>query len=245
MANTSAIVLTWNEQELLPKCLDFLERMTNIGEVVILDSYSTDNTIPICKEYCRKTSKRTQLVQRKFPGFADQWNFGIDLCTLPWIFYVAADETWTNEFDKMLAALDNMPHINYVRTPTFVTFQDERHYIDGIGDDPQVRLFRRGFARFEGKVLEEIIDINGRKLMMCYDADGLNCGGPKSPFPHTWRKHHQLLKSKESLKEKGQRWAEMDLLRLCAEKGIPVNAESWASWKDVPRQVKALPEIYL
>lgn len=227
---------------MLPYCLACLEAMGAVGEVIAIDSFSTDRTMAILGEYQRASKKEVQVHQRAFEGFASQWNYGIDRAGYDWIFFVAADETWTPQLDRVLLSLDRRPHVNGVRVYTLVTFGDMRHYLSTADLEPQVRVFRRGFARFEGRALEEIIDGRGRSLMSCHDPDILTCHGRE--FDGVWRKHHQLLKSEDALAEKGRRWEALDLLGECAEKGIPVNRDSWASWKGRRDPVAALPEAW-
>lgn len=237
--NTSVILITWNEQEMLPSCLACLEGMSMVGEIIVVDSFSTDRTIEIIKDFQKSSKKKVILHQQKFEGFADQWNVGIKKAQYDWIFFVAADETWTPQLDNVLKFVDKRPDINAIRLYTLVTFGDNKHYINQPNLDPQVRLFRRNFAWFQGRVLEEIVDKQGRLLMSCSDPDILNCNA--SDFPGVWRKHHQLLKSKESLLAKGKRWEAMDLLDECRRKGIPVDAGSWASWKEQEVTLEILP----
>ena len=75
----SAILLTYNEEANIRRCLESIKDFTD--DIVIVDSFSTDSTLKICEEYgCR-------LVQNKFVNHAVQFNWALDNVPLdrPWI----------------------------------------------------------------------------------------------------------------------------------------------------------------
>ena len=59
MIKLSAVIITYNEEEHLEKCLSSLQNIAD--EIVVVDSYSTDKTEEICKEF------NVTFVQQKFP----------------------------------------------------------------------------------------------------------------------------------------------------------------------------------
>jgi glycosyltransferase involved in cell wall biosynthesis len=79
----TAIVLTWNEEPNIRRCL---ERLTWAREVVVMDSGSTDRTVEICQAF-----PNVRVVERKFVSHAHQWNAGIGEVTSPWVLGLDAD----------------------------------------------------------------------------------------------------------------------------------------------------------
>ena len=77
------LVLTWNEEPNLRRCL---ERLRWAKEVFILDSGSTDATAAIAAEF-----PNTRLQVRAFDDHTSQWNFGIDAVQTPWVLSLDAD----------------------------------------------------------------------------------------------------------------------------------------------------------
>ena len=47
----SAIIPTYNEEEVISKTLDALSRLVNVAEVIIVDGGSTDKTVEIIENY--------------------------------------------------------------------------------------------------------------------------------------------------------------------------------------------------
>jgi len=81
----TVVMITLNEAHSLEGAL---ENVTGWAEqVIIVDSYSRDATVDIALRYGAK------VVQRKFTGFGDQWNFAMSLSTTsPWTMKMDPDE---------------------------------------------------------------------------------------------------------------------------------------------------------
>jgi len=87
----SAIVLTYNEEKNIKRCLESLKWA---DEIVIVDSFSTDKTLEICSRYSAK------IFQREFDGFASQRNFALTKASNEWVLIVDADEEVTPDLSR-------------------------------------------------------------------------------------------------------------------------------------------------
>ncbi len=85
------VILTKNEQDNLPRCLSGIPKYFPI---VIVDSGSTDLTIPIAKNH------GCEIFSNPWPGFAEQRNFALERCGIstPWVLFIDADEIYPAEF---------------------------------------------------------------------------------------------------------------------------------------------------
>jgi glycosyltransferase involved in cell wall biosynthesis len=63
LPTVSAIVVCFNEERNIGACLDSLRWC---DEIVVVDSFSTDRTVEICRQYTDR------VVQRKWSGYRDQ-----------------------------------------------------------------------------------------------------------------------------------------------------------------------------
>src|SRR5213593_1536533 len=79
----SAIVVCFNEEQNIGDCLDSLRWC---DEIVVVDSFSTDRTVEICRQYTER------VVQRQWAGYRDQKAFAHSLATKEWVFLVDSDE---------------------------------------------------------------------------------------------------------------------------------------------------------
>lgn len=79
----SPLILTYNEA---PNIGRTLERLAWAKQIVIVDSFSTDETLNIVRLY-----PQVRLLQRPFDSHANQWNFGLDHVSTPWVLALDAD----------------------------------------------------------------------------------------------------------------------------------------------------------
>jgi len=99
MNELSALVLTYNEETNIADCLDSISW---IERVVVVDSYSNDQTEKICQQY-----DNLDFYKNKFKDFASQRNFGLDKIKTDWVFVIDADERVTAELkDEIITILN-------------------------------------------------------------------------------------------------------------------------------------------
>ncbi len=90
-APIAVIMITLNEGHNMEAVLENLKGWAR--EVFIVDSYSTDDTIDIALKH------GVHVVQRRFRGFGNQWNYAISQLpiTTPWTMKLDPDERLTDE----------------------------------------------------------------------------------------------------------------------------------------------------
>jgi len=134
------LILTYNEAANIGRTL---ERLTWAREVVVVDSFSDDDTLNILSSF-----PRVRLVQRKFDTHERQWNFGLketDIST-EWVMTMDADFVLTTELIEEIAHLQPRPNIRGYRAP-FVFCIDGRRLRCAICP-PATFLFRRDRAQY-------------------------------------------------------------------------------------------------
>ena len=80
----SALIITLNEEKNIARCIDSVRHIAD--EVIILDCYSTDNTVEIAR------SKGAIVHQQKFKGYIEQKNCALQLASYDFILSLDADE---------------------------------------------------------------------------------------------------------------------------------------------------------
>jgi len=221
----SACLIVFNEAEMLPRCLKYLNNVDSVSEICVLDSNSTDGTLNILHKYSGKKPLRWAV--KPFTSFGTQRNTVMHMAKEEWIFYIDADETYTQQLDGFLDRL-NLANINAIRIPTLVLVKDEHHYIASNNTDPHIRIWRKGFASFTGDVHEHLMDARGRNIHCVNDHDIINSWHMDE---NVYMKHAQLLKSFDSLYGKGKRWDDLGMIEKSQSAGIPVHKGIWAEWK--------------
>ena len=98
---TSGLIITYNEEANIGECLDSL---SFLDQVFVVDSFSTDRTVEICREYQWAGVK---VFQHAFENHSAQRNWALD--NLPWsndwVFVLDADEAVTPELRAEIRGL--------------------------------------------------------------------------------------------------------------------------------------------
>ncbi len=106
MHKLSAVIITYNEERNIARCLDSLAGIAD--DIVVLDSFSTDKTEEICKQ------KGARFFQHKFDGHIQQKNRAITHAQYPHILSLDADEALSEELKRsILEVKNNWTHDGY------------------------------------------------------------------------------------------------------------------------------------
>jgi glycosyltransferase involved in cell wall biosynthesis len=133
----SVFILTRNEEL---KIADALESVVWAGEIVVIDSFSTDRTVEIARDYAAK------VVQLPFNRFGELRQAGIAHTTLPWIFSLDSDERCTPAArDEILRIVADPASADVYLVPRRNIFLGrEIRHSGWYPDYRQPQLFRRG-----------------------------------------------------------------------------------------------------
>ena len=80
----SVVIITLNEENNLGRCLASVQAIAD--EIVVVDSFSTDNTPAIAASF------GARFIQRKFDGYVSQKNFADQQAAYPHILSIDDDE---------------------------------------------------------------------------------------------------------------------------------------------------------
>ncbi|MEN0005956.1 MAG: glycosyltransferase family 2 protein [Bacteroidota bacterium] len=153
----SVIITTYNEED---NIRGVLETVQWADEIMVVDSFSTDATVAIAKEYT------DFVVQRAYQGPADQKNWAIPQVAHPWILLLDADERVTPELraevEGYLAKEQVEEDAFWIGRRNFFLGQEVRY--SGWQGDAVVRFFRRDRCRYNEKQVHEEIELDGLKV---------------------------------------------------------------------------------
>ena len=132
------LILTYNEAPNLERTL---QSLTWAPKILVVDSYSTDSTIEILKQYAQ-----VEVIQREFDTFAGQCNFGLAQVKTEWVLSLDADYVCTEKLIEEIAALpcDSLCNGYFVRFKYCVFGKPLR----GTLYPPRQVLYRREKARY-------------------------------------------------------------------------------------------------
>ena len=184
----SVVIITYNEEANIGRALESVMPLVGggRGEIIVVDSGSTDRTVEIAKSFGAK------VYVEQWKGYAGQKNSGFDKATGDWILSLDADEEADAELIEELtgchATGESIPKPESgewgltvagarqasgnldIPKEGAVGFSIPRknfflgRWIEhgGFWPDPKLRLFHRGHGRMEQRSVHETIQANGR-----------------------------------------------------------------------------------
>lgn len=166
MVDLTIIILTKNEESNLKKCISSFNGVAK--RVVVIDSYSSDNTVRLAKEL------GAEVYLHAFENHAEQFNWALDNTDIntEWVMKVDADEELTlelaNEIQERLPRLS--ANINGVILRRRVYFMGRWLKHGGKYPELLLRIFRFGHGMSEMKLMDEhLVVTDGRVVTFKYD----------------------------------------------------------------------------
>ena len=153
MIPVSVVIVTRDEEMNIE---DALRSAAGAQEIVVVDSFSKDRTVEICRQYTGK------VYQHEWRGYAGQKQLAVDLAQGPWVLILDADERITPELrDEITRVVKNtdcdgfsMPRRNYFLGRWI------RH--SGWWPDRTLRLFRKDRGGLEDREVHEKVVVSGK-----------------------------------------------------------------------------------
>jgi len=178
----SCCIICFNEEANIRRCL---ESVKWCGEIIIVDSFSTDRTVEICREYTDR------IIQRTWPGYVEQKRFALSQATHEWVLNVDADEEVSpNLRQEVFAVLQqNHPAVDGFYVPRLVYYLG-RWWWHSWYPGYRLRLFRKAKVRWGGVDPHEKVLLRGQ-------ADRLH--GPL--YHYTYDDIHDHLRAINGLTE--------------------------------------------
>ena len=155
MAKLSVYLLTYNEEANIREAL---ESVKWADEIVVLDSFSTDGTIAICRQYTER------VIQHEFVGFGRLRNLAVEKTTYDWILSVDADERVTDELrEEILEELRKGPPADAYYLPRKSHFLGQWvSYCGWYPDYRQPQLFNKAKMRYREDLVHEGFELHGK-----------------------------------------------------------------------------------
>lgn len=171
MSSITVVILTFNEEKHIERCLSSALQITQ--QIFVVDSFSTDRTRVIAQ------SLGAQVWQHEFKNHAMQLTWALDNLPIAtdWVMRMDADELITPALaEEIRSVLPNaLPAINGFMVPLYVRFRGTliRH---GGYPQWQLRIWLRGKAKIEPRWMDEKIVVPGAVggLRSEYIDDNLN-----------------------------------------------------------------------
>jgi len=146
------VILTYNEA---PNIQRTLEKLSWAKRIVVVDSYSNDETLQILQAY-----PQVEPFQRRFDTHAIQWNYGLEQVTTEWVLSLDADYQLTEELIAEMAQLMPQTGLNgYECHFKYCVFGKP---LRATLLPPRVALFRKQNATYIDDGHTQLLQVEGR-----------------------------------------------------------------------------------
>jgi len=150
----SAIIPTLNEEVNIEQAIG---SVSFADEIIVIDSYSTDDTVLLAKKH------NVKVIMREFDDYSSQKNFAISKAKYNCIYILDADERVTPELRKEILEISKNSN-DFVGFNVYRTFYfaGKRLNYSGWQNDKVISFFRKDKCKYNGKLVHENITANGK-----------------------------------------------------------------------------------
>ena len=152
LADVTPLVLTCNEEYNIDRVL---QKLRWAQRIVVVDSFSTDGTLGILRSH-----PQVELFHRTFDNHTNQWNYGLQQVTSPWVLTLDADYVLGEGFVEAMEQV--------LRNPAADGFFARFRYcisgkpLRGSLYPPRLVLFRRERGTYVPDGHTQLLQLDGR-----------------------------------------------------------------------------------
>jgi glycosyltransferase involved in cell wall biosynthesis len=156
LRDVSVIVTTYNEEHNVARCLGSAR---GFGEVIVVDSFSTDETLEIARGF------GATVFVRPYVSASRQKNWALDVARNDWVLILDADEVLTEELLEEIIRLEDGHADGYwIRRRSVYLGRAIRGC--GWQRDKVLRLFDRRHGRYSDTAVHEEVVVDGHKEIL-------------------------------------------------------------------------------
>jgi len=142
MIKLSAVIITYNEEEHLEKCLNSLLDVAD--EIVVVDSFSTDNTKTICEKF------KVKFIEHAFKGYIEQKNYALSLAKFDYILSLDGDEALSDQLKKSIQNIKSNWIFDGYYCNRLNNYCGQWIKHSDWYPDKKLRLFKKGSGEWKG-----------------------------------------------------------------------------------------------
>ena len=148
MVKISAVIITFNEERNISRCIQSLADV--VDEIIVVDSFSKDKTEEIC------LANNVQFIQREWKGYSETKNFANSKASNDWILSLDADEALSDELKTSILTLKKEELRGSFSFNRLTNYCGIWVKFGGWYPDNKTRLFNRLEAKWTGLIHENL-----------------------------------------------------------------------------------------
>jgi glycosyltransferase involved in cell wall biosynthesis len=142
MLKLSGVIITFNEERNIEQCLKSLVNV--VDEIVVVDSFSTDNTKNICTRF------NVTFIEQKFLGYIEQKNFALAQASYDHVVSLDGDEALSEILQKSIVDLKTNWNVDGYYANRFNNFCGQWIKHSDWYPNKKLRVFDRRKAEWKG-----------------------------------------------------------------------------------------------
>ena len=148
MTAISAVIISYNEEKRIAKCLSSVVKVCE--EIIVLDSYSTDRTRSICESF------RAKVYTRTFDHFSAQKNAAISYASHSYILSLDADESLSEDLVTSIRAIQSADMCDGYWMNRLSFYKDTPVRSCGWYPNRRIRLWHKDKGKWDGTLHENV-----------------------------------------------------------------------------------------
>lgn len=158
MPQLSVVIITFNEEKNIGRCLESIQGIAD--DVVIVDSFSTDATESISKKY------NVNFISRKWDGYSATKNFANSQAKYDWVLSLDADEALSEELKKSILKAKEGAELKTYKFHRLTNYCGSWIKHCGWYPDTKIRIFDRRITKWEGIIHEKLVIASNQEAIL-------------------------------------------------------------------------------
>jgi glycosyltransferase involved in cell wall biosynthesis len=166
MIKLSVAIITFNEEHNIERCIKSVLPVAD--EIVVVDSFSTDDTERICTKY------PVEFMQKPFEGHIQQKNFALAQTQHEYVLSLDADEALDETLQKEILKIKENFQCDGYYFNRLTNYVGQWIYHCGWYPDQKLRLFKKSKAKWAGVNPHDIIEMDPQSKISKLKGDLLH-----------------------------------------------------------------------
>jgi glycosyltransferase involved in cell wall biosynthesis len=162
MPQLSVVIITFNEEMNIGRCLESIKGIAD--DVIVVDSFSTDKTEEICKQY------NVKFIRHEWEGYSRTKNFANSQAKYDWILSLDADEALSDELKNSILKIKQQQKTGTYKFKRLTNYCGKWIRHSGWYPDIKVRIFDRRTSKWEGTIHEHLITADSSPVLLKGDC---------------------------------------------------------------------------
>lgn len=162
----SAVIITFNEEDKIGKCLKSLLQVAD--EIIVIDSNSTDRTVDICQSY------NATVISQSFLGYIEQKNFALSKASFNYVLSLDADEELSPELIKSILTVKKNFKSDAYEFNRLTNFCGKWIKHGGWYPDKKTRIWNKNIGKWGGTNPHDKVILNEGIKVVKLDGDLLH-----------------------------------------------------------------------